>query len=143
MEKEFVPCTEALDLKELGFNEPCLCFYNISDDNKLAIHAQFDSYNFNMSNNKNTPNKSSRGGKLVTISAPTFSQAFKWFIEQGILSDITPHTKNIYEFYIKYNLPFSLESDTYTYSCLSNEYKTYEEAELECLKKLIEIAESK
>jgi hypothetical protein len=81
MEKEFVPYEQALALKELGFDEPCLCFYNTSDNNRLAIHAQFDSYNLNMTNNTNTPNRSSHGGNLVTISAPTFSQAFRWFRE--------------------------------------------------------------
>ena len=65
------------------------------------------------------------------IGAPLYKQAFRFFREKGFLIDITSHDKDVYEFYIRWhpNKPI-----------LSDYYNTYEEIELECLKKLIEIA---
>jgi hypothetical protein len=32
IEQEFIPYEQALALKELGFDEPCLFWYNLSDN---------------------------------------------------------------------------------------------------------------
>jgi hypothetical protein len=43
MEKNFLPYTEALELKKLGFNESCLakyCRYNPKDNIKLFPQSQ-------------------------------------------------------------------------------------------------------
>jgi hypothetical protein len=115
MEKEFVPYELAVKLKELGFDEPCFGYRD--GGGNIMI--------------KKTPHS--------VISAPTFSQAFRWFRE-----------KHPYRFYIlpcsqhkKYLFEITLPSSIF-YSTSENEaYNTYEEAELACLKKLIEIVELK
>ena len=61
-----------------------------------------------------------------------FQQAFRWFRKKEFLIDVTSWNSNEYEFYIQWS---------FAYSFLSDIYKTYEEAELACLDKLIEILE--
>ena len=104
MEKEFLPYEVALYLKELGFNESCLGFYDEFSNNKVC-------YGYSDGINK----------------APTFSQTFRWFREKyGLYYSI--QIKDGMWFFEKWSLSV---------------FKTYEEAELECLKKLIEIVKRK
>jgi hypothetical protein len=116
MEKEFIPYAEALALKELGFNEPC--FGRYGNDSKML----YKSYTENLHSNYLTP-------------CPLYQQAFRWFRE-------------------KYNLHPLIEQTQVDYRCsiverprifyhIDNIFETYEEAELECLKKLIEIVKEK
>ena len=134
MEKEFVPYEQALALKELGFDEPCLFWYNLSDDNKLATNAQFDSYNPVTYTNTTIPKKSSYNKELKSITAPLYQQAFRWFREKYNLHQIVlADEKGKYDIIV---------GERISGSCLG-QYETYEEAELECLKKLIEIVKTK
>ena len=125
MEKEFVPYEIALALKELGFGEPCFGFYG-TDGHWYLQYCR----NGNIFKRNN--------GAL----SPTFSQIFRWFREKYDLTwehqfndsnislyvgEIT-YPDNSLEFFKNINV----EYDGYN--------KAYEEAELECLKKLIEIA---
>lgn len=123
MKKEFVPFELALKLKQLGFDEPCLAYW---DDDKV--------FNLNEEYLKGTDMDS------TWLTAPTFSQAFRWFRNQGFFVSFSTHDYNIHDFYIKWSMP---ESTTLSESILSDAYDTYEETELVCLEKLIEILESK
>jgi hypothetical protein len=72
------------------------------------------------------------------VSTPTYSQAFRWFREKGYIMNIVCDAENVnhrYFFDIFYNIQFMFES--------GYEFETYEEAELACLKKLIEISKNK
>ena len=128
MNKEFIPYEQALELKELGFGSVCFGFYNPRHEigdlraNPLYEHSGgcFDNYN--------------RTDYLV--SAPLYQQAFRWFREKyGIMYTVHNNIENwkntFHGAYSKINSNY--ESD-YT-----DDYKTYEEAELACLKKLIEL----
>ena len=117
MEKEFVPYEQALDLKELGFDEKCLGYYH----NKELSFGPRTSY-----------------GEV--IEAPTFSQAFRWFREKYFLfGQIT-----IAEYELENNgFEYEIKSKDKSIDTWRGGYKTYEEAELECLKKLIEIVKNK
>lgn len=130
MEKEFIPYELAVKLKELGFNEHCFAFYQreyaesiptMVDDNE-----QYRLTGFRTCKNSQIPEH--------YVSAPTFSQAFRWFRKKEFLIDVTSLNSNEYEFYIQWS---------FAYSFLSDIYKTYEAAELACLDKLIEIVELK
>ena len=68
------------------------------------------------------------------LKAPLFQQAFIWFRGMGFLIHFSSHDHNIHDFYIKWSPEKSILSDA---------YDTYEESELACLEKLIEIAETK
>ena len=67
------------------------------------------------------------------ISAPTFSQCFRWFREKYQLDSSIALVANGYGFYIHKNRNYTNKGESY------GMYITYEEAELACLKKLIEI----
>ena len=111
MIKEFVPYELAVKLKELGFDEPCLTCYDKLE--MIASHSKnvFDYKNYNKSG--------------YMVSRPTFSQAFKWFREK-----------------YKLHYPIAVSDGVWFYDKWSlGVYKTYEEAELACLTKLIEIVE--
>ena len=137
--KDFVPYEQSLELKELGFDEPCFANYTVIPEDKIdwfTIPEQgiTDKTSFGSSKNYNSKSFEEEG----TISAPTYSQAFKWFREKHkIHSFIDCKWKNIGWEYELVDL-----NKMEKISCIGNYgYKTPEEAELECLKKLIEIAQ--
>ena len=135
MEKEFIPYEQALALKELGFDEECFSFYNTTE---TLISSEFL-----------WKNSYSNG---VDIVAPLYQQAFSFFREKyGLYYTISPefYTKGInFNYQILWYLPenewteYIISSGTYWYGD-NGEYQTQEEAELECLKKLIEIVNKK
>lgn len=129
MEKEFVPYQPSLDLKELGFNEPCFGFWSSKNNYRRFINDS--STNIDLKNMFGDEAK-----KAPT--APTFSQAFKWFREKYKLYSQTPSTCVEESDRIFYNNPIYDELDNIVFESME-QYTTYEEAELECLKKLIEI----
>ena len=111
---------EALELKQLGFAEPCLAFYN----GKFLDSTQFDFDNCSMKD----------VGQCLL--APTYSQAFRWFREKYHLEGIPQHAEDRlwYKFHISTYLEYGKKNIYADF-----EYPTYEKAELACLKKLIEI----
>ena len=145
MEKEFVPYDESLALKELGFNEKCLAgFYTYVDENLIL-----DKYDYRGKFNINYSDKDDyiiNTDKTYYISAPLYQQAFKWFRDKyGIDSYVEKMIgggSGISEVYIGVIQKLSLNTDDFSWETPSV-YDTYEEAELECLKKLIEIVKNK
>lgn len=134
MDKEFVPYEQALELKELGFHEPCFAFYQkeyieikpimVDDDNQYKLTGYRTCANCEI--------------PAHYVSAPTYSQAFRWFRDKYfIYSNIwwVDEAKiwAISTTKIKYS---KNRKDKY-WSDLP--YSTYEKAELQCLKKIIEI----
>jgi hypothetical protein len=73
-------------------------------------------------------------GNMYDTKAPLYQQAFRWFREKGYLISFSSHDTSVHDFYIKWQPSKSILSDT---------YDTYEEAELACLEKLIDIVEQK
>ena len=112
--KDFVPHEPSLELKELGFDEPCFGYWKMSDW-LIEEKTRTDGY--------------THADQLC--SAPIFSQAFRWFREEhGLSSWIYNSDTNKYFYTILQNgrIVKATESSI-----------AYEEAELACLKKLIEI----
>jgi hypothetical protein len=93
MEKEFVTYEIASELKELGFDEPCLEAY---DKNGMLYHSHktdklFTTLNSNLS---------------TQCSAPLFQQAFRWFEEKysyfvDVKTDTTPNEILGFDYTIK------------------------------------------
>jgi hypothetical protein len=134
MDKEFIPYEQALALKELEFNKRTFAEYSTIQNNKWVL-------TFDLSGEGQYPNSSS------ACIAPTFSQAFRWFREKyplhtviniGIPHDNITHSKKIQYFF---NVVKCGKHHKGIFR--STFYTTYEEAELECLKKLIEIVKQK
>ena len=121
MNKEFIPYNEALELKELGFNEPCFGKFYF---NQLEIGGVWTNNDF-----KEDPD--------VFISAPLYQQAFRWFREKYKIHIVINLTIIDNWYFELYDLNDKRNAEIKTNE---NEFETYGEAELECLKKLIEIA---
>jgi len=124
IKKEFIPYELALELKQLGFDEPCISNY-----------TSFGKF----SNDYSAPRKYNSEFELGSyISAPTYSQAFRWFREKhnlrcqinyigGLINETTWWDISIIGHYNTDPKEWEMK------------YQPYEEAELACLKKLIEI----
>jgi len=123
---EFVPYEQALELRQLGFDNLPLYYYN-----SFGYLTPFISFVSNV-----TPNNQSLFEGVCY--APLYQQAFRWFREKHELIFHIECDYNIFLGYIHGYIPiYSL----YPYS--GDCYKTYEEAELACLNKLIEIVKNK
>ena len=135
MEKEFVAYELAVKLKELGFDDGCFGYYEPNKNlNYIEKHIL-----------KDFPYLAKNSEWQDLCAAPTYSQSFRWFREKNIYATInTYHSVNE-------DKPFGLsidylhESGKWDYFDYSGEsdFETYEEAELACLEKLIELVESK
>ena len=117
MTQEFVPYYQALSLKELGFDEPCLGAYYPGrklDVSQYTEHGQF------------------------TILAPTFSQTFRFFRERhGLYSHIFSQPNGTFVWCIRWY------DDGIQKDIPYQDATTWEEAEFACLIKLIEIVKEK
>lgn len=124
MKKEFIPYEQALELKELGFDEECLAYYH--QDEMLEV----DSLGIKRDHYR---------GKFGVL-APLYQQAFRWFREKY---DIYPiiEAKNYFKSPIKWIYSTCNVNGSFEVG-LTNHY-TYEEAELACLKKIIEKVKNK
>ena len=125
MNKEFVPYEESLALKELGFDEECLKYWN--DFGKTSTYMRFQLLN------------DIDDWCQDYIKAPLYSQAFRWFREKGIISEI--HSD--FDRMLGYNRGYIPVVQFIEFYNNGDCYETYEEAELACLKKLIEIVKNK
>ena len=129
--KDFTLYTEALELKQLGFDEDCFTFYQVEyHENSPIMVDDNDQYRitgFRTCKNSEIPSH--------YISCPTYSQAFRWFREKhNLFGQVNIHTYFIYNIS---NGDFKMVKE---YDKL---FETYEESELACLKKLIEIVKEK
>lgn len=125
IEKEFIPYELALELKQLGFDEPCFTVY---EKNHFTLWS--GTYQNNMD------------WKDI-ISAPTYSQAFRWFREKyGLCRHIKPENNEedliVWEYVI-----LTISDSEVVFTVRESNHTLHEKAELECLKKLIEIVKLK
>jgi hypothetical protein len=120
MEKEFIPYEQALALKKLGFDEPCIKGFYEKGEIFTTVSTPVD---FN--------NKKQLGELL---SVPLYQQAFRWFREKYNAHHEIVLNKDR-------DLPYTYVVDVFTSYLRSPFHKTYAEAELECLKKLIKLCE--
>ena len=132
MDKNFALHEESFALKELGFDEPCLAWFSdrsirIVGVNGCALSSLPVNSNFN--------------GDDEFVTAPLYSQVFRWFREKY---NIDSFVKHLYKSTIKVGYYFGI--DQYKGVAFQTDfdawYQTYEEAELACLKKLIEIVKN-
>ena len=140
MEKEFVPYKLALALKELGFDGDCFAIWsgfdeiNFSTTDKVRLYSSKFRINDTQSATFYINDFNSLSSK---VAAPTFSQVFRLFREKYKLEY---HIKSDMMGYYTYIVDRNIHK---TLSMKNNIFQTYEEAELECLKKLIEIVKEK
>lgn len=120
MNKEFIPYEQALALKELEFDEPYY-FATYLDSANLIPREEEDGWDL------------SKG-----IIAPLYQQAFRWFRDKKLCDGSICRYGEADGSY-SYRWDILIEYGVYEERHFKKDYKTYEEAELACLKKLIEI----
>jgi len=146
MIQEFIPYQQALQLKELGFDEPCMAWYGSEDIFEIS-----GSY------------KNSTHTIGYCVSAPLYQQAFRWFREKYNLVHEISWSKykggvsfdyDVFSLVLPTDDELGNEDDIYiekpmeTYDSLAGksfrdrDSDTFEEAELACLNKLIEIVKT-
>jgi hypothetical protein len=147
MNKEFIPYEQALELAALDFNEECLAYYDVRG-NLFVTTLKMEEHKERL--------------------APTFSQAFRWFRDK-LITELTINEKGDYIqgnftllpliFLNKYEIQVISASTSYYFDKVGgrdgipfykepthryyNSATSFEEAELACLKKLIEIVKNK
>jgi len=139
MEKEFVSYEQALALKELGFDEICLAFW----DGKNTDAFYFN--NIRDASGDYTPFQ--KHDRLKWFGAPLYQQAFRWFRDKyNFEYQIIKSVNGNYSVVIHLNTQEYLDKiSTQPHACIEEvtDCYSYEEAELECLIKLIEIIKNK
>jgi hypothetical protein len=137
MNKEFIPYDQALELKELGFDDECLLQYSLTydeDDKTIGVEL-FNASDCIVTSSRNYP-----------IKAPLYQQAFRWFREKHTHQCYIQFMNNSYAYWIGIK---SIDFYYHSFNSIPRDMKidssweTYEEAELACLKKLIEIVKNK
>lgn len=122
MNNEFISYEQALVLKELGFNEECFAhFVKYYDEIKCILNSDdFDEWWTNNSDN-------------LECKAPLYQQAFRWFREKH----------NLYSFVFVFDQGFGYETYKEGVIQTNESFESYDEAEIACLDKLIELVKNK
>ncbi|MCA2656094.1 hypothetical protein [Microcystis sp. M061S2] len=129
--KDFTLYQEALELKQLGFDEDCFARFEgrLNSFGEKPLIFEFTFANLPKALNKvGYPNH-----PYQDVEAPTYSQAFRFFREKYSMHGYVEGAYPWFRFYINW------DDDR----CEGHKESTYEEAELACLKKLIEIVKQK
>ena len=150
MNKEFISYEQALELKELGFDEHCFGYYvdgelrgvNLGYEELGGVKPYYQRFGFHTITNNDMDNSNK-----VVVSTPLYQQAFRWFREKygydihirgaifrasyviGVPKEINIKSVDGYPVVITWD--YIIDE--------TGERKTYEEAEHACLNKLIEI----
>jgi hypothetical protein len=126
IESNFVPYNIALELKELGFDEPCLAYLK---PNVLTYEITIGEFN-----------------EFEYHSAPTFSQAFHFFRNKyGLMHIINPYDFTAEINYLNKRVVDDVYGDFIPHDHLVDDegeeikHLSYEEAEIACLLELINI----
>jgi len=134
MNKDFALYPEAFELKQLGFDEPCFGVY-FNSTQELFIGKKVNQYT-----------------EDVRTSAPTYSQAFRWFrynywyyvsISPSIDIGNVDFTVEVSQFFQEDRYVGEGDDEEYFPRGLelvyTERFDTYEEAELACLRHLIKL----
>ena len=118
---EFIPYEQAIELKELGFDVECLSYWEGESFSHHLATIEGDDY---------------------IIPAPLYQQAFRWFRDEKLCDgSVCRHGEADGGYSYRWDIVY--EYGVYEERHFKQGYKTYEEAELACLKQLIEIVKNK
>ena len=119
----YVPYGFALTLKDLGFKERVLTYY---DNEVPKLYNDINGCDFNTS-------------FITCISRPTFQEAFDWFWENhGLHSNVRPFFDFDGKMFYSYEI-LIVKEGRYNNDYISDMVETIEKSELGCLENLIGI----
>lgn len=139
MNKEFIPHELSLKLKNIGFDEPCLYYFNKQENNQLWQDLDSGYYRNSIVSRDNLlwGDTYDNGN----VSAPLYQQSFDWLLkEHNLYGIVIPTITMHWTFKTMTVVEDMVEVPPYNHVD-GSDYGTFEEARLECLKKLIEIVE--
>lgn len=122
MTNHFASFEIAVTLKDLGFDEPCIAYYDL--DGNFLILGQNDRYKWHTT-----------FSTIFIIEAPIYPQIINWFREKHNLQTFLP-------FYQPQNRAY-YNWTQFPEIIWEVEYETYEEAVLAHIKTMIEIVSKK
>lgn len=117
MSKEFIPYEQALELKELGFDEQCFGHFSHYLNEEILTEN--------------------------IVSAPLYQQAFRWFRDTKLSDSCVCRYQSRDDGGIKFHYVINHDYGVEETNHFKEGFYSYEEAELACLKKLIEIVKNK
>jgi|LakMenEpi03Aug12_release.lakeMendotaPanAssembly.Ray.scaffolds.fasta_scaffold20377_23 hypothetical protein len=129
MQKDFIPFTEALELKKLRFEKLCYAYVYTGDTGSNIDRMCYISPDLSMNWNEDS----------LCVSIPTWSSVFDWFEREFNLYSSNFHS--FYECFVEYG--FYIHTLDGRIILSEGDYPTSLEAKISCLKKLIEIAKKK
>ena len=135
METEFIQYQQALELKELGFDEPCFYQYVRDFDNDGELIPITSETNCPILRNNNQVSLCSGGD---CFAAPLYQQAFRWFREKYEI-DVFYWRNSLTDKYRVIDIKISNKEINLEEKFEDTEYTTYEEAEFQCIQQLIKI----
>lgn len=131
-EEFLVPIEIAKELKEIGFDKPCLFNYqnkNIYLEGSASVGFALDPNNADFVATIEQLGGVSNQDAASLVTVPTYEQVFAWFREKGLYGNIEAGSK--------YNSIYIFSDNDLDMG--NNIYPTYEEAREELLKMLIKI----
>ncbi len=141
MKKEFVPYELTVKLKDLGFDEPCIYYFNKSENNQLWQDIESGYYRNSVVSKGNL-----LWGETYdngNVSAPLWQQVFDWFNEKFFLmSSIQLKSKNhlgANYFYVIKNHKDVIDD---SHTIIVEGFESVLKARQACLEKLIEIVDN-
>lgn len=130
-EEFLVPVSIAKELKEIGFNEPCL--FVLNPHNTLILSSEIHDKGI-IDIRKIKPRSNGKLGEDF-CSVPTYEQVFAWFRKKGLF-----HSIILVKDFIEDEILFSCEIRNSNADIITMfTSNTYEEAREELLKRLIKI----
>lgn len=130
MENEFLPYELAVEMKSIGFDEPCLGYYatKVTNTIRLALWTHIGYVNANRLDDD-------------MVTAPLHQQILRWFREKhNLLGNVYSNASGwLWEIHDNEGGTHRFGSEWSGDCEESGMFTSFEKAELECLKKLIEI----
>lgn len=129
MDNEFIPYSEARELRHLGFQEPCFAYYQGSNDEPVygqTVGGNFYPYTENVDIDDCD----------TAATAPLWQQAFDWLEKaHGLVKRVTPYDAG--NTYLIKVVVTTKEAIVTPINPLLNSFSSRREANLACLQKMI------
>jgi hypothetical protein len=140
MRENFITYEQALALKELGFNEPCLLEEYFEDSQCVSEWAYEEPFKINTELDHLTDkfNADDDEHYEYSVAVPLKSQVFKWFRKNSSINGIV-----LYYGKDQWNIEILDYKGNELIQIEDNTFWSYEEAESACIDELIELIKEK
>lgn len=137
MDRDFIPYQQAIELKELGFDEPCYAtHYHIGGSNDRPMISLIPIYAPSDMGARGLVRNSSLSTENVSAAAPMYHQVFRWVREVYNMEAILDYielvdNKSVYSYMLYHDSFFESNDGFKTFN--------FDEAQLECVKEIIKV----